>query len=202
MPSETKNLRRAPQQQRAGDRVEQLLEAAAIVMAESGYDAATMTEIAQRAEASIGTVYQYFPNKQAVVLALRNRYGEEMSARLIEIEAVAAACSIPEIADRLIENTREFVDRHPAYFQLLDVPLPRGRNQEARMRLRVRIGAIIRKHRPTISEEDAWLVASIIVQVIKSMNPLYVKASSQERIALVREYKLLLTSYIERHVSA
>jgi AcrR family transcriptional regulator len=72
--------RRIPQQERGARRVAQLLEAAAAELAQVGYDAATMTAIAERAGASIGAVYQYFPNKEAIVLALRAAYGNEMEA--------------------------------------------------------------------------------------------------------------------------
>jgi AcrR family transcriptional regulator len=64
--------RRIPQQERGGRRVRELLEAGASEFAEVGYDAATMKAIAKRAGASIGAVYQYFPNKESVVSALRN----------------------------------------------------------------------------------------------------------------------------------
>jgi AcrR family transcriptional regulator len=50
-------------------------------LTEVGYEAATMTEIANRAGASIGTVYQYFPNKEALVQALRNQHFAEMIHR-------------------------------------------------------------------------------------------------------------------------
>ena len=81
MSSTMSSPRRAPQQERGERRVAQLLDAAASLLAEVGYDAATMTEIADRAKASIGTVYQYFPNKPAIVLALRSQYVAEMEER-------------------------------------------------------------------------------------------------------------------------
>jgi len=76
MPSTMSSQRRAPQQERGERRLAQVLEAAASLFAEVGYDAATMTEVADRANASIGTVYQYFSNKPAIVLALRSKYAE------------------------------------------------------------------------------------------------------------------------------
>jgi hypothetical protein len=63
--------RRIPQRERGERRFAELLEAAASEFAEVGYDAATTKAIAKRA--SIGAVYQYFPNKAAVVSALRTQ---------------------------------------------------------------------------------------------------------------------------------
>ena len=73
--------RRVPRQERAEQRVAELLDAAASELAEVGYDAATMKAIAIRAGASIGAAYQYFPNKEALVSALRERYAIEMEKR-------------------------------------------------------------------------------------------------------------------------
>src|ERR1700748_846009 len=83
MSSGVSNLgRRIPQQERGERRVAQLLAAAEDVIARNGYAAATMTEISECAGASIGAVYQYFPNKEAIVRSLRSQYGNEMEARL------------------------------------------------------------------------------------------------------------------------
>jgi len=58
MSSTMSTRRRAPQQPRGELRLAQLLQAAASLLSEVGYDAATMTGIASRAQASIGTLYQ------------------------------------------------------------------------------------------------------------------------------------------------
>ena len=63
---------RIPTQDRGKLRVEALLDAAEAVLAEKGYDAATMTEIAERAGASIGSLYQYFPTKAYILFRLQS----------------------------------------------------------------------------------------------------------------------------------
>src|SRR5262249_26125652 len=88
--------RRIPQQQRGERRVAELLEAAALEFADVGYDAATMKAIAERAGASIGSIYQYFPNKQAVIRALRNQYVTEMEEHWIKLDEATAGQSIQE----------------------------------------------------------------------------------------------------------
>ena len=71
------DLRRVPTQERSIARLERILDVADAVFAELGYDAATMEEIAARAETSIGSLYQFFPNKKALFAALRTRYLEQ-----------------------------------------------------------------------------------------------------------------------------
>jgi len=69
--SDTKEpSRRTPKQARAKATVDDLLEAAARLMAEEGPAALTTTRIAKRAGTSVGSVYQYFPDREAIVVAL------------------------------------------------------------------------------------------------------------------------------------
>jgi len=69
--------RRTPQQQRSRERVERILNAAKGLIERSGSDALKMGELAERAEISIGSLYQYFPDRAAVIAALAERYNEE-----------------------------------------------------------------------------------------------------------------------------
>lgn len=99
----SKPKRRVPQQDRGERRVAEVLEAAAATIAEVGYEAATMTEVAERAGASIGILYQYFhfPNKEATMRALRQQYGDEMEARWTPAGDVGSGeeCEVGEGAD-------------------------------------------------------------------------------------------------------
>jgi AcrR family transcriptional regulator len=75
-------------QQRSAKRVEQMLEACAALVDELGYDGVTTTLIAERAGVAVGSLYQFFPDKRAVVQALtqRNleRFMAELDRRLVE----------------------------------------------------------------------------------------------------------------------
>jgi AcrR family transcriptional regulator len=66
-------LRRRPVQQRSAQRVERMLEACAALIDELGYDGVTTTLIAERAGVAVGSLYQFFPDKRAVVQALTAR---------------------------------------------------------------------------------------------------------------------------------
>src|SRR5688572_23230842 len=77
---ETDTSRRVPSQERSRQRVERILESAAHVFAAHGYDAATMEAIALHAETSIGSIYQFYPNKRAVFRGLLGRYHEALKS--------------------------------------------------------------------------------------------------------------------------
>ncbi|WP_240686772.1 TetR/AcrR family transcriptional regulator [Amycolatopsis suaedae] len=77
-------LRRQPVQQRSAKRVEQMLDAGAALIDEIGYDALTTTLIAKRAGVAVGSLYQFFPDKRAVVRALTHRNLERFMAEIRE----------------------------------------------------------------------------------------------------------------------
>jgi AcrR family transcriptional regulator len=70
--------RRSPRQERSRETVEAILEAAAQVFERHGYAAGTTNRIADRAGVSIGSLYQYFPNKDAIVVELMRRHLDEL----------------------------------------------------------------------------------------------------------------------------
>ena len=78
---------REPKRERGKQRVAALLDAAAAVLAEKGYDGATMTEIAERAGAAIGSLYQFFPSKDALADTLVQNYVALLTADLDALEA-------------------------------------------------------------------------------------------------------------------
>lgn len=83
-------MRKKPTQARAAATVEAIVEAAAQILQKDGEEALTTAKIADRAGVSIGSVYQYFPNKDAVLLAVirkeREMIGAEVARKIVEIE--------------------------------------------------------------------------------------------------------------------
>ena len=75
-------LRKQPVQQRSAKRVEQMLEACAVLIDELGYDGVTTTLIAERAGVAVGSLYQFFPDKRAVVQALTKRNLDHFTAEI------------------------------------------------------------------------------------------------------------------------
>ena len=74
------SVRVEPQQERATWRLANFLDVAAVLFAEIGYEATTMTAIAERSGSGIGTLYHYFPDKQTKAFALFNQYVQKVEA--------------------------------------------------------------------------------------------------------------------------
>jgi AcrR family transcriptional regulator len=71
---EASTPRRQPEQRRSRQRVESILDAAAELIAQGGVDATSMSDVADRAGIRLPSVYRYFPNKQAILQTLLERY--------------------------------------------------------------------------------------------------------------------------------
>lgn len=78
----TTNPRRQPRQARAQATVDAIVKATAHVLIDEGYDRASTNRIAQAAGVSIGSLYQYFPSKEALVAALVDSHVEKMTHAL------------------------------------------------------------------------------------------------------------------------
>jgi AcrR family transcriptional regulator/transposase-like protein len=108
--SSDKTLRRQPQQKRGKQRVEKILVAAAEVFAEAGFVAATVQQIADRANTAVGSIYQFFPDKLAIFNALFTEH-----LRLTEI--IEANFFAQDIARPLDRGISDYIDAHAIYFE-------------------------------------------------------------------------------------
>src|ERR1700730_207812 len=124
MPSNSSNpVRIAPQQERSTRRLAGFLDAAAELFVEVGYEAATMTAVAERSGSSIGALYNYFPDKQSIAFTLVNQYSQEIEAHWKPLMEQAGILTHAEFADRFIERIPQFVRERPAYLSLLSAPI-------------------------------------------------------------------------------
>lgn len=99
--------RKRPRQRRAHETVDRILIAAAHIFDERGYRATTTNHVAERAGVSIGSLYQYFPNKDALLVALAERHirtaAEAFVERLIELRRTQPPMF--DVARSLVELT-------------------------------------------------------------------------------------------------
>lgn len=114
MPDNAKKMRKAPTQKRSRERVENILKVACELISTHGSDAMKMGELAEKAGVSIGSLYQYFPDKASIIHALADRYNDE-SQHCIE-EALAETQTAKELIgafDQLIDTYYELFLAEP-----------------------------------------------------------------------------------------
>jgi AcrR family transcriptional regulator len=195
------SVRVAPQQDRSSRRLAGFLDAAAELFVEVGYEAATMTAIAERSGSSIGALYNYFPEKQAIALTLMNQYAQELESHWKPLMEHAAALSPREFADLFIERVTEFVRQRPAYLRLLAAPVRLRRDAAAKRALRIMIANAFRAQNPSLSDERSVLAANVSLQIVRGMMTLCADAEPKGKDLVVNEFKKVLALYLGTIVS-
>lgn len=171
MDSNTSRAKRTPLQPLRSvgrQRVEELLAAASDLMAERGYEATTMAEIAARAGAKIGSLYRFFPNKEAVADALVQRHIAILEDEYAALAKRAATLSPEVLADILIEL---LVTLHPRVKSLSALMEARTDKMEIRDRARghavAGIAAALRVCAPGLDEALAKDIAAVVLNTMK-----------------------------------
>ena len=193
--SSTASLPRAPQQKRGRDRVAALMAAASELFVEKGFDATTMTEIAARAGAAIGTLYLFFPTKQAVAQAILAQNAEALSAELDDLRDQTRGMSAAAIADKLFARLGTFMAGHPAYSALLDLPGDDGWRRATRVRRRAQIATLFAAADPPLTPGRAERLAVIVPQLMR--NPLTLIGEKRLRDGVLEELRLMLGRHLE-----
>jgi AcrR family transcriptional regulator len=167
------NPRKVASQERSRSTVDALLEATARVLTKEGYDRASTNRIAEVAGVSIGSLYQYFPSKEALVAAVIDRHTQEVS----EVTRNA----LVKVAARPIEvAAREFVsvaiDAHrvnPKLHGVLSEQIPRvGRLENIEANVRESYALVrgyLEAHRDEIDVADLDLAAFVLVTAVEAL---------------------------------
>jgi len=115
--------RREPRQHRSRQTVDATLDAVERVLKRNGIDAITTNRIAEAAGVSIGSVYQYFPDKRAIFTALHGRHVTEVS-RAIDRALANRASSLEDFARALVEMLVDVHARDPELHEIISAAVP------------------------------------------------------------------------------
>lgn len=181
--------------------MQRILDAAAEVFAEDGYDVATTNAISARAGVSPGSLYQFFPNKAAIGEALALRYVAELE-RTHEraLGPDDGELSLEQLIARIVGPLVRFNVANPAAHKLLhgaDVS-PNLAEVTAQLNEAVlrRTEALIRSRFAELSPARRRRVARVVVQIFKGVLPSVLSHEGRSRRAYVRELELALTGYL------
>ena len=117
--------RKKPAQDRSRATVDVILDAAARILVRDGYEAFTTNRVAERAGVSVGSLYQYFPNKESLLGELMRRHVEELERGIAAITAEAAARPLGETVRALIEDNVRAHLVDPELHRVLSEEVPR-----------------------------------------------------------------------------
>jgi len=116
--------RRQPKQRRARQTVDAVLDAVVRVLKREGFSAVTTNRIAEVAGVSIGSVYQYFPDKQAIFVALHQRHVDQID-RMVDTKLMEhATSSLDDLMRAMIEGMIDAHRADPELYELLATEVP------------------------------------------------------------------------------
>jgi AcrR family transcriptional regulator len=198
MSIETQLVAKEPKRARGKLRVAALLDAGAALFAEKGYEATTMTEIAQRSGAAIGSLYQFFPSKEALAEALFNRYAERTATALQHVVVRAQGLSSAQLADLLVDYKLALrSDRDAVVDFSSSIAAVVERRKPLRDAVRREIASLLRSVNVELTDEKATTAAVMITEIMKTV-PMLAKAEQDSRLPLVMQARTALALYIER----
>lgn len=194
--------RRQPAQQRSRERLDRILEIAQRLIAEKGSEHVKMSEIAELAEISIGSLYQYFPDKRAIVQTLAGNYAAESRRCVREaLEAVQTKTQLLDAFGALVDQYYEIV---------LDKPVMRDissalRSDKALMSIEIAeskacgamLATAIRRVTPRADSKRVNALAFLIWQLGEETMRLAVAQKRGEGALLVDAYKRMSLRAIE-----
>jgi AcrR family transcriptional regulator len=165
--------RKRPRQERSRATVETVLAATARVLVRRGFDGLTTNEVAEAAGVSIGSLYQYFPNKAALVAALIEQHVEAMS-QLVLRELTRVAALPPARAIRAVIET--MIRAHavaPELHRVLTEQVPRvgrmAKLREVEALSQRMVAGLLAARRAELVIDDPALAAFMVVSAIEAI---------------------------------
>jgi len=169
---ESNAARKGPKQQRSKVTVAAILEATVRVLEQEGSDAATTSRIAEVAGVSVGTLYQYFANREAILDALQDREFERATEMMSRVLARGASRSDREVARAVIEGLLELHSAAPGLHRLLVVAglsvTPTERVQAFDMRIIAVIKSFLSLAKVRIRRANLDAAAFVVYQAVRA----------------------------------
>jgi AcrR family transcriptional regulator len=186
-----------PVQQRSRERLEQILEIVTDLITEKGSDALKMSEVAKLAGISIGSLYQYFPDKASIIATLAERYnalGRACAAK--ELTAVSTERELQPALNRVIDGFYHMYLRYPVMRDIWGATLADKALQE----LEAIDGQthtdilleVLEKLRPNHKKVNLESLAMLTTQLIASTVRLAIMQEDKQGKAIIATFKRLL----------
>jgi AcrR family transcriptional regulator len=199
---ENQERRQARRQKRGVLRVEEILQAAGALFAERGYDKVTTNMIAARAGISPGSLYQFFPNKEAIAQAFAADAVDQLH-RVYDSLLSPEVMNLPLQAffDTFVERIIAFNRSYPGYLALeLGSTLSSSLAQvlaDFQQGMQARLDALLASYWPQSTPEKRQLPLLVSYRLFLALLPLALSGDGEQQRAIVREMKVVLYRYWE-----
>jgi AcrR family transcriptional regulator len=199
-------LRRQPRQARSQERVSRILTVAQELFVANGYQATTTNAIAAKAQVPIGSLYQFFPDKSAILQALAVQYAEQLHHHLAPWLDPTAVVNLPlpTYVEQLIDAVDQFYQEQPGYnaiFMEVQGSIPELEDiEEAADSLLIQdLSAIFTQRYAYLTSADGQAMAYVLVKAVGTLLWLSLGQESQFRHRLLAETKRMACSYLQSY---
>ena len=205
MTNEKLSMRRQPKQKRSQERVNRILDAAAEVFLEMGFDVATTHDIAARADTAIGSLYQFFPDKLAIFQALELRHIEQ--GRILGSQMFAsemALLPLEKFINQMVDKCLKFFD-NPApkvmFIQYFTNPtIFKSIDENFTQEFVKGLANVLSLRNPSLTAQKCHLIADVCTQSGNALLLVALRSNETYRQQIVCEIKDLFTAYLHPHV--
>ncbi len=208
--SSSGKTRRSPSGERGQRRRDLILDTAANLLADGGAEAINTNVLAERAGISVGSVYQYFSNKEAILTALGERYMQQLGSNTVAaLQQDVSGLDFATMVDRVIDPMIAFERKHPAFRHLNAGQEAEGTLAEAAQRVDREILAtiydLILRVCPDLNTIHGWQIARIMKALYKGMSYLIQQEKEIEKDGgnvdgMIADMKRIMVDYLKDHL--
>lgn len=163
--------RKLPKQERSQATVEAILTATTRILTEEGYDRFTTNRVAELAGVSIGSLYQYFPNKEALIVALVEHHAKEMEQLAEHYLGGLENSSVIDVLGQIIKAVLAAHAVNPKLYRVLHEQVPRSQvmrqSDDANMEKTLRL--FLSQRRDQLQSKNLDLTVFIVGRTIKAL---------------------------------
>ena len=199
-------VRRVPIQERSKRRYEAILDAAAVVFADRGFETATMEDIAAGADSAIGSLYQFFPDKRAVFQALAERCLDRTRSAFEALSTSGPArVAWPDAIDAMIDGFAALHRSDPSFravlMNLQMYGLYAERDTALHRFIVTQVAGKLGELASGLPAAERQLVATMIVTTIATMLFVSHRAQPAAARAILAETKVMLRHYLGKRLA-
>lgn len=202
--------RRSPSGDRGQRRRDLILDTAASLLENGGIEAINTNALADRAEISVGSVYQYFSNKQAILTALGERYMQQLGSNTVAaLQQDVSGLDFDTMVNRVIDPMLTFERKHPAFRHLNAADEGAGSLAEGAKRVDREILATIHdlllRVCPDLNPTHGWQIARVTKALYKGMSYLIQQEQEIENAGgdvdgMIADMKRMMAAYLEEQL--
>lgn len=195
-------MRKTPRQARSREMVEVLVEAGRKVLGKEGYDGFSTNRVAEAAGVSPGSLYQYFPNKFALLDVIRDRYWDDVASRITASLADRAGGLGPTMTRDIADALLTALEADTMLLRIVSYELPVAQIQDRRAALEQRVRELLmvtlRAHPHLSQRPDPSAAAWVVVLALEHLTVRWVLDQPRiTRDALLDEIEALVGGYAQ-----